>query len=449
MAPVKRGTLCVMAKAPVAGEVKTRLAAVLGDTAAADLCRAFLLDTWELATASRTRTVLALSGDRAALPPLVPAPEIHEQGDGDLGARMERVLSRALSGGAPWAIVLGADLPGLPASRLAEARAALERGASAVLGPARDGGFYLLGLSRCPAGLLAGLEWSTPRTRRLTMERLREHGLEPTLLDDGYDIDEPADLERLRCDLVEGRARARHTLRALGRAAPRISVILPILDEEARIGRRLDELAAMRGIDEILVVDGGSHDRSLEVAGAHGADNLRVLSAARGRAPQMNAGASAARGSVLLFLHADTELPADAARWVEATLSDPGTVAGAFRTWHVADAEPGRRALWLHLADLRSRLRRTPYGDQALFVRREVFERLGGFAPIPLMEDLELSRRLRRAGRVRVAPATVRVSGRRFLAHPLRDTLLVNLFPLLFRLGVRPSLLARAYRNTR
>ena len=163
----------------------------------------------------------------------------------------------------------------------------------------------------------------------------------------------------------------------------------------------------------------------------------------------MNAGARVARGETLLFLHADSELPADAGRWIDRTLEDPHTVAGAFRTWHVDDRPHPRSAPWLHLADLRSRYSRTPYGDQAIFVRRLVFEELGGFAAIPLMEDVDLSVRLRRVGRVQIVPARVRVSGRRFLAHPLRDTLLVNAFPLMYRLGVPPALLARAYANTR
>lgn len=444
------GVLCVFAKAPERGCVKTRLARALGPAAAADLSRAFLLDTWSLATRfGGARPVLALAGDPTALPPLSRAPDLHAQGEGDLGTRMERALSHALSEGAPWAMVLGADLPGLPATRLAQAARALEQGAPAVVGPSDDGGFYLLGVSRCPPGLLAGLPWSDRFTCRRTLERLRERGLEPRLIDGWYDVDELDDLERLRRDLRIGRAHAPRTARALARALPRISVVLPVLDEEARIARRLDELSAMPGIDEILVVDGGSRDRTAAIAEGHTADHLRLLSAPRGRGLQMNTGARAARGSVLLFLHADSQLPGDAVHWIESALADRGTVAGAFRTWHVVDDRRRRRAPWLHLADLRSRLSRTPYGDQALFVRHDVFDQVGGFPPIELMEDLELSRRLRRRGSVRVVPASVRVSGRRFLAHPLRDTLLVNTLPVLYRCGVPPALLARVYRDTR
>lgn len=226
-----------------------------------------------------------------------------------------------------------------------------------------------------------------------------------------------------------------------------LSVVLPVLDEEARIGARLDELAATAGVDEVVVVDGGSRDATVELARSR--PGVRVVGAARGRAAQQNAGAAAARGDVLLFLHADVSLPRDAASAVEGALSEPGVVAGAFRTWTVPDSGPSRLAPLLHLADLRSRYSRLPYGDQAIFVRAEAFRRVGGFPDQPLMEDLELSRRLARLGRIRVLRATVRVSGRRFLARPLYYTLAVNLFPALYALGVSPATLRQLYGDPR
>ena len=310
------GVLCVFAKAPVPGHVKTRLAKALGDPAAADLARGLLLDSWETASrVARAHPILVLSGDAASLPALCPAPEIHAQGDGDLGARMQRALSQVLAAGAPWALLVGTDLPGLPGSRLEQAVSALERGAAAVLGPTDDGGFYLVGLSRCPPGLLSELPWSEPSTFQHTRERLREHGLEPELVDSWFDLDEPRDLERARRAIVSGRIHAPHTADALARAAPRISVIVPVLDERARIGQRLDELERAPGIDEVIVVDGGSRDGTPAIVAAR--DGAKLLRAPRGRALQMNAGAHGARGEVLLFLHADSQLPADAAWWID------------------------------------------------------------------------------------------------------------------------------------
>ncbi len=207
------------------------------------------------------------------------------------------------------------------------------------------------------------------------------------------------------------------------------------------------ELDGIAGIGEVIVVDGGSTDRTAEIAAAR--PGVRLLRAERGRAVQMNAGAEVARGDVLLFLHADVSLPRDAARWIEDALAEPSTVAGAFRTWTVADGAPSRLGPLLHLADVRSRYSSLPYGDQALFVRAEAFRRAGGFPRQPLMEDLEVSRRLQRIGRIRTVPARVRVSGRRFLRRPVYYFLAVNVFPTLYRLGVPPRVLAAMYRDPR
>lgn len=226
-----------------------------------------------------------------------------------------------------------------------------------------------------------------------------------------------------------------------------LSVIMPVLNEAARIGRSLDHLAGLAGIDEVLIVDGGSTDRTVELATRPG---VRVLAAPRGRGPQLNFGAGAAGGEILLFLHADVELPADAAALARATLAIDGVVAGAFRTHTYAEPATGYPlGPLLRCADLRSRLSNLPYGDQALFVRREWFQRAGGYPDQPIMEDLALSRALRRLGRIVVLERCVRVSGRRFQQHPIASIVLMRSLPLLHRLGVPPQRLARLYRDPR
>ena len=227
-----------------------------------------------------------------------------------------------------------------------------------------------------------------------------------------------------------------------------ISVILPVLNEEQRLGQRLAELAALGpDMGEVLVVDGGSTDATVTRAREY--PGATVLSAPRGRASQMNAGAEAARGDVLLFLHADVALPPDAPRHITTALEDSRVVAGAFKTWTVDDVGRSRLGLLLHLADLRSRYTRYPYGDQALFVRAEAFRAVGGFPQQPLMEDLELSQRLWKLGRIRTVDARVTVSGRRFLARPVFYFLAINGFPLLYKLGVSPHTLLRLYQHVR
>jgi rSAM/selenodomain-associated transferase 2 len=222
-----------------------------------------------------------------------------------------------------------------------------------------------------------------------------------------------------------------------------LAVVVPVLDEAERIGTRLAELRAQPGVAEIVVVDGGSLDETVAIAAA--TPDVRVVSAPRGRGTQANAGAAATTADVLLFLHADVQLPAEAVRWVAGALADPSVVAGAFRIRTVADRGRNWLGPLLRLADLRARLTRYPYGDQALFVRRAAFERVGGFPAQALFEDLELARRLWRVGRIRTVPACVRVSGRRFLQRPLRSLLAMHTFPMLYRLGVSPETLVRLY----
>lgn len=437
-----RGTACIFVKPPQPGAVKTRLIPAVGKRGAADLARAFFVDTVRsVSTLAWLNTVVASAPPRRALP-ITSAP-VWPQGEGDLGARLERVLRRALEE-APYAVALGSDAPGMPTSRLLSARAAL-RDADAVLGPSDDGGFYLLALTSCPKGLLADLPWSSEHTFARTLARLRERGLRTKVIEPWYDVDRPDDLSRLQKQIESGEVIAPSTADVLLR--PRISVIIPVLSEQQRLPDRLRELAATPGIHEVIVVDGGSRDRTMQRAQEFA--GVTVLSSAAGRAKQMNAGALVATGDVLLFLHADVALPPDMADHVRQALSAPDVVAGAFHTWTVPDGPRTWATPFLHLADVRSRITSRPYGDQALFVRAGAFVAAGGFPDQPLMEDVELSRRLSRLGRIKTVRARVTVSGRRFQKRPLFYTLLVNVYPFLYRAGVSPETLARFYQHCR
>ena len=234
-----------------------------------------------------------------------------------------------------------------------------------------------------------------------------------------------------------------------------LSVIIPTLEEELSIGRCLKSLAAQRPSRfqvEVLCVDGGSHDATIAQAVQHGAD--RILETSPGRGAQMAAGAEVARGSVLLFLHADCELPPGALQRIEHTLGpepyrgDP--IGGAFHVRHVSSDTSGRitRRL-IRIADRRSHRTRFPYGDQAVFVTAEAYHAAGGMPTQPLMEDLEFARRLRAQGRLATVPMEVLTSGRRFEGHPFRTVACWWSFPLLYRMGVSPERLWRWYGNVR
>ncbi|HUJ00179.1 MAG TPA: TIGR04283 family arsenosugar biosynthesis glycosyltransferase [Usitatibacter sp.] len=221
-----------------------------------------------------------------------------------------------------------------------------------------------------------------------------------------------------------------------------ISIIVPALDEAHGIAAALAALAgARRRGAEVIVVDGGSADATREIA-APLCD--RVLRAPRGRAAQMNAGARESRGEVLVFLHADTRLPEAALEAIEAALAEPR------RAWGRFDVRiEGRAPLLAVVAaamNLRSRLTGIATGDQAIFVRRAAFERVGGFPPIPLMEDVAISSALRKLSRPACLRERVATSGRRWERRGVLATIaLMWRLRFAYALGADPHRLARRY----
>ncbi len=206
-------TVCVFAKPPRAGLVKTRLAAAVGEARAAALARAFFEDTWSAACSLPwAKAVLATTEPAAAEWVGAKRAPVWPQGSGDLGDRLERVLRRALHD-VPMALAIGTDTPGLPPILFSQARSAL-RDADAVLGPCEDGGFYLIGLRRCPEGLLRELPWSASDTFLKTLARLRERGLTTAVIAPWFDVDRPADLACLHALIARGKLLAPATARA-------------------------------------------------------------------------------------------------------------------------------------------------------------------------------------------------------------------------------------------
>ncbi|RUQ40874.1 MAG: glycosyltransferase [Candidatus Competibacteraceae bacterium] len=225
------------------------------------------------------------------------------------------------------------------------------------------------------------------------------------------------------------------------RKSPELSIIVPVLNEAAGITAHLAMLAPLRAAGvELLVVDGGSTDATMALARPL-ADT--VLSAPRGRATQMNIGAAHARGATLLFLHADTSLPPDAAAHIKVALAG-GNAWGRFDV-RISGQHPLLPVVaWA--MNQRSRLTGIATGDQALFVRRAVFEQFGGFPELPLMEDIALSRRLKRHSPPACLRAQVLTSGRRWEQHGvLRTILLMWWLRLAYFLGADPHRLARRY----
>jgi rSAM/selenodomain-associated transferase 2 len=221
-----------------------------------------------------------------------------------------------------------------------------------------------------------------------------------------------------------------------------ISIIIPVLNEAAIIKQTLERLTQYSEI-EIIVVDGGSQDETVAIAET-AAKVITVIG--KGRAGQMNAGANLAQSEILLFLHADTQLPANFIDLVTKTLQQDQTIAGAFE---LAIDGSSLSLRWVEmLVRVRSRFLSLPYGDQAIFISKLAFIEAGGFADLPIMEDFEFIRRIKRQGRIAIATDAVTTSDRRWQKLGVWQTTLINQLMIAgYYLGISPTKLSQFYRK--
>jgi rSAM/selenodomain-associated transferase 2/rSAM/selenodomain-associated transferase 1 len=424
----------LFARFPIAGKVKTRLIPALGAQGATALHRRLVLRTFRTASALCLRQNVELEirfdggGEKEMRHWLGHGSLCRPQSDGDLGQRMARAVEDSFREGSPATVIIGSDCPMLSPDVLASAFRSLEK-APVVFGPATDGGYYLIGLTRLVPELFQSIDWGTGTVLAHSLKMLEPLGIKPALLDPLEDLDRPEDLPLWQrvVNLEETNLSS-------------VSVIIPALNEAAQIANTIATALAGKPL-EILVVDGGSTDDTVRCARESGATVIHCLS---GRARQMNAGAAQAAGNILLFLHADTLLPTHWLEIVSDTLRRSRVAGGAFR-FRIAPDFSGKRFLEC-ATNLRSHWLQKPYGDQALFVRRSLFEELGGFADLPIMEDYELVSRLKQHGRIVTVAASIQTSGRRWRRLGLLQTTLINTLVIAgYHLGVSPKSLARLY----
>ncbi len=438
VAPVRAERLIVFARFPEAGQAKTRLIAALGADRAARLQESLTRRTLETARRLGADRACDLEvrfsgGDIDRMSRLYGTQWrfVPQQGTG-LGERLEQSVDAAIGEGAKRVLVIGTDCPEIEAATLAEAFDALKR-CDVTFGPALDGGYYLIGLNESRPEMFRGVDWGTDQVLRQSLERARQLRCKVQLLRPLSDVDHPEDLlacRRLPAEFSPILPKAR---------SGQLSVIVPTLNEERTIGPTLLRLVGRTDI-EVIVADGGSVDETVSIARRMG---CLVVPVRPGRGRQMNAGAAFASGEGLLFLHADTRLPADFEARIWSILNQ-GAAAGAFR---LRIEDPRQALRWIEWgANLRSRILQTPYGDQGLFMRAELFHQVGGYPNWPLMEDYELCRRIRRHGKIALANESVSTSARRWNRLGICRTTLMNQFIVAaFHLGVSPERLARWY----
>ncbi len=410
--------LIIFTRFPVSGRAKTRLIPALGADGAADLQRRMTEYTLKQALAVGIQVEVRFTGGSVEQMQqwLGDRPTYVDQGEGDLGVRMNRAVQEHFDHGARRVVILGCDCPENRSNNISRAFELLEK-EPCVIGPAHDGGYYLIGLNHPQPDLFREIEWGTAQVLEQTLAASsRQIKLLPPLAD----VDEAEDLPL------------------------KISVIIPALNEKAHVGRVISEV--LEGFNvECLVADGGSDEGTRELAQTAGAV---VCHSSPGRARQMNAGAEQASGDILLFLHADSRLPKEWDTQVRRTLMHPKVSLGAFR--FAVDKNSMGFNLITWGTNLRSRWFKRPYGDQGLFLKRDLFKRIGRFADVPIMEDVALVRKARREGKVVTLNQPLITSARRWKKHGLLKTTLYNQYVLLAAsTGVDPVELNQAYRQGR
>ncbi len=411
---MKGERLCIFTRFPVAGEAKTRLIPALGADGAAALQREMTEHTVRQARHAGAEIEIRYTGGSEQQMRTWLGDDLcyAAQGDGHLGERMARTFQQHFASGGDRVVIIGGDCPSNHRKNIQTAFHWLENN-NCVIGPASDGGYYLIGLTRPMPELFQGLEWGAERVLEQT---LAAAPCKPALLPELHDVDLPEDIPDI------------------------ISVIIPTLNEAENIFQTLKKVNEGFRV-ECIVSDGGSVDGTADMVCRF---SHFVKCENKGRAAQMNTGASKASGGILLFLHADTELPDNWDFLIRAALRDPSVALGAFR-FGVRERLRGIGVVeWG--TNIRSRLLRMPYGDQGLFLRKEMCERIGGFPEQPILEDVELVRRARKIGKVVTLRETALTSGRRWQQlGVVRTTLRNQLILCAAFFGVSPGTLRRIY----
>lgn len=442
--PSDRQALILFMRRPQAGQVKTRLAATHGDQFALELYVKLLRRTLGVClTFQRKRPnvdLLVFVTPAAAIPEIArdfPGPwRLLPQSDGHLGRRMDQAFTTCRHLGYRRTVLVGTDLCDLEESDLEAAFAELGR-APVVLGPAADGGFYLVGLRPVSHPAFHPETWGTSSVYARTRAAFGAAGLIVRSLAVRHDLDTANDLPRIQADPL---------------FTSRVSVIVPTRRRPEQVQPFLDRIrTGLWPGDEILLVHPVAPCPSRPgpaqppfAACDHLHRPVRLLPSALGRGRQLNTGARAATGDLLWFLHDDCRPPAGFGYHLHHFAARPDQALGCFRlAFKPSRPELDLIAAW---ANLRTRVLHRPYGDQGLFCRRRTYDQIGGFQRPMLMEDVEFVRRARTLGGLTVIHDPIRTAPNRYLERGIwRASLQNHLLMLLDTLGVDDSTLYRLY----
>ncbi|MDD3045980.1 MAG: TIGR04283 family arsenosugar biosynthesis glycosyltransferase [Candidatus Delongbacteria bacterium] len=430
---MKRKIVLIM-RYPEPGKCKQRLAILAGEENAAHIQKNMVITLLEscreyLSTDPAALEVYYTGASEGKMRSLCGDALYKEQPEGNLGFKLSSSFRESFDEKYSEVLVIATDIPYISSVVIRSAFDSLKTN-DIVIGPAYDGGYYLIGMKKDHPELFSkDIKWGGDRVFEKTLGIAGKRSLSAGVLEKLPDIDRPADIfcinnPRIVNDLPN----------------PLISVIIPVLNEEKYLAGTLEFFRDRKNI-EVIVSDGGSTDGTIGIAGRF---SCKIISSAAGRAVQQNSGAEAAGSPVLLFLHADTVLPQDFEYEVYKTLSMDKTSFGAFKI--KINGKNKFLGFVSFLINIRSSLFGSPYGDQALFMTKKTFEKAGGFKELFIMEDYDLVSRLKKTGRIRMSRKNVITSGRRWDGMGLLCTFFTNQkMKILFHLGTDTEKLRRIY----
>lgn len=429
--------IIIFTRYPEPGKCKTRISSLIGDKNGAELHRRMTVNAISICreysssdnecgieirfTGATEKKMSSIFGDGF----------YREQSEGSLGIKMLDAIKTSFDEGSAHTVVIGSDSPEISSEIIRDSFASLEKN-GVVIGPAADGGYYLIGMNMPHDEIFPeNMPWGTSSVFDKTVSIFKKNRTGYSILPVLNDIDIAADLPRIWNSRI-----------CRGLPDPIISVIVPALNESANIQGTIQSIKSSENA-EIIVSDGGSIDNTVMLANTSGA---RVVQSAKGRGQQQNAGAAISSSNILLFLHADTILPENYLLEILRVLSIPGTVAGAFRL-KISGKNKFLRIVQL-FTNIRSIFFQLPYGDQALFVKKEIFNKAGFFPEFPVMEDYSFVKKIKKFGRIRISPLPVMTSGRRWDRLGYLKTLLINQLMIAgYKTGVKIEKLDKFYRN--
>lgn len=439
--------IIVFTRVPVPGQTKTRMMPYLSAVQCAELHRCFLRDIAGECEKVRADMIVCYTPEdkEKLLHPIFGEEAVYVPQEGEnLGERMYNALDKALKDGYESCVLIGTDIPEICGEILEQAFEKLEE-SDVVFGPTYDGGYYLVGMKKPYREVFEQKSYGHGKVLENTARYLREQKIRTSYVKMLEDMDTREDIQNYRNRMRQQKELQKtRTGRYLMRTS-RISVIIPIYNEEKTIIRLQEQLMPYRDKCEILFVDGGSTDRTFELI----APDFRVLKSEKGRAAQMNLGARESSGDILFFLHCDSELPDRFLAEIRYVMKDhrAGCFGIAFHS----------RNLFMFtcrvISNHRIKDRKVMFGDQGIFVDRELFFEAGMFPEIPVMEDYQFSLTLKeRAVKLGIAKHRIYTSDRRFpqgTIPKLKVMWQMNRLRKMYRDGVPVEAIAERYRDVR